>query len=327
MNIEKLELTTYKNYKVVCEVLDEPFKKSGHSRDSQLKEWSRYFNFIKQGHKITVTEIYDTVKPKVDGRVNNGHHVNSQQALEENRSHRVIPLDLLYNMISCYHLIELASQNDISILRLVRHQDTVNTCLEVKPQTLFLELGFCHDYTSRFMLSKTDLLYNENSPFIKTDSTAVYMVLNNLYKSIKSKVLCDYVKQVKAIVGKDYKTRLATDDELALISGIEQDLIDCYNSEYNKHLESYGDIYNLPSEVRNKIQQNKYFRLSHQLENYNYDCTMLVINKSIQSDIEQLGLTVDNTLDTQVKELFQQLKQDINSIFLFQLHCSYYNRK
>lgn len=317
MNIEKLELTTYKNYKSLCEVLNEPFKKSGHSRDSQLKEWSRYFKFVKQGHKITVTEIYDTVKSKVDGRVNNGQHENSKQALDDNRSHRprVIPLDLLYNMISCYHLIKLAIKHNTTIFKLVTNYTDTNTCLQVKPQDLFLELGIYNNFTSRLMLNKIDLLYNENSPFVETDEEAVYMVLNNLYNSIKDKLLCEYVKQLKVIVGEDYKIRIPLDDELELIAEVEQDLINRYNSKYNKSLEKYGDIYNLPSDVRNSIQQRKYYILGCQIDNYKYDCTVLVINKPIQSDIEQLGLTVDNTLDTQVEELFQQLKQQIHDLY------------
>lgn len=317
MNIEKLELTTYKNYKSLCEVLNEPFKKSGHSRDSQLKEWSRYFMFVKQGHKITVTEVYDTVKSKVDGRVNNGQHENSKQALDDNRSHRprVIPLDLLYNMISCYHLIKLAIKHNTTIFKLVTNYTDTNTCLQVKPQDLFLELGIYNNFTSRLMLNKIDLLYNENSPFVETDEEAVYMVLNNLYNSIKDKLLCEYVKQLKVIVGEDYKIRIPLDDELELIAEVEQDLINRYNSKYNKSLEKYGDVYNLPSDVRNSIQQRKYYILGCQLDNYKYDCTLLVINKSIQSDIQQLGLTVDNTLDTQVEELFQQLKQQIHDLY------------
>lgn len=317
MNIEKLELTTYKNYKSLCEVLNEPFKKSGHSRDSQLKEWSRYFKFVKQGHKITVTEIYDTVKSKVDGRVNNGQHENSKQALDNNRSHRprVIPLDLLYNMISCYHLTKLAIKYNTTIFKLVTNYTDTNTCLQVKPQDLFLELGIYNNFTSRLMLNKIDLLYNENSPFVETDEEAVYMVLNNLYNSIKDKLLCEYVKQLKVIVGEDYIIRIPLGDELKLIGEVEQDLINRYNSNYNKSLEKYGDIYNLPSDVRNSIQQRKYYILGCQLDNYKYDCTVLFINKSIQSDIEQLGLTVDNTLDPQVEELFQQLKQQIHDLY------------
>lgn len=58
---------TIKNYKVMCKLLCEK-EKSGSSRESQHKEWDRYFGYTKQGFKYIVTEVYNTPKEKVDGR-------------------------------------------------------------------------------------------------------------------------------------------------------------------------------------------------------------------------------------------------------------------
>ena len=62
---------TFKNYKALCECLNEPVK-NGCAKKAQLKEWERYFSFEKNGQKITITEIFDTPKGKVDNRINNG---------------------------------------------------------------------------------------------------------------------------------------------------------------------------------------------------------------------------------------------------------------
>lgn len=62
---------TFKNYKALCECLNEPVK-NGCAKKAQLKEWERFFSFEKNGQKITITEIFDTPKGKVDNRINNG---------------------------------------------------------------------------------------------------------------------------------------------------------------------------------------------------------------------------------------------------------------
>lgn len=68
MNLSNIKVgQTFKNYKELCSALGEPVK-GGKSKQLQLKEWERYFSFTKQGHKITINEIYDTPKEKQDMR-------------------------------------------------------------------------------------------------------------------------------------------------------------------------------------------------------------------------------------------------------------------
>ena len=58
---------TYKNWNELCAELG-TVAKTGRSRQFQEKEFKRYFSWTKQGHKITITEIYDEPKEKSDGR-------------------------------------------------------------------------------------------------------------------------------------------------------------------------------------------------------------------------------------------------------------------
>lgn len=67
MNINNLELKKYKNYKELCETLNEDIK-TGKSKQLQLKNWERYFTWNKDGYGFIVTEIYSTPKKKIDGR-------------------------------------------------------------------------------------------------------------------------------------------------------------------------------------------------------------------------------------------------------------------
>lgn len=85
MYIEKLEVgQTYKNWKVLCETLGEEIK-SGSGKKFQVKEFSRYFSWSKEGQKITITEIYDEPKEKIDGRKQNGKNFSSLNALNNHR--------------------------------------------------------------------------------------------------------------------------------------------------------------------------------------------------------------------------------------------------
>ena len=67
MFINNLELKKYKNYKELCNVLEEKIK-SGKSKRLQLKEWERYFTYKKDGYGFVITKIYSTPKEKIDGR-------------------------------------------------------------------------------------------------------------------------------------------------------------------------------------------------------------------------------------------------------------------
>jgi hypothetical protein len=68
MNLSKIRVgETYKNYKELCSILDEPIK-TGKSKQLQLKDWERYFTYKKEGNKFVITEIFDQPKPKQDKR-------------------------------------------------------------------------------------------------------------------------------------------------------------------------------------------------------------------------------------------------------------------
>ena len=67
MNIENLELKTYKNYKELCRILEEPIK-GGKSKQLQMKDFERYFEFHKEGNKIVIDNIFSEEKEKIDMR-------------------------------------------------------------------------------------------------------------------------------------------------------------------------------------------------------------------------------------------------------------------
>lgn len=52
-----------KGYRQLCELLDEQ-PTTGCSKTAQLKEWRRYFDWEKRGHKFIITDIYQEPIPK-----------------------------------------------------------------------------------------------------------------------------------------------------------------------------------------------------------------------------------------------------------------------
>lgn len=65
MNLENVKSgTVFKNYKDMCEKIDEPIKK-GNSKDYHLLDLERYFDYSKQGHKIIINSIRDVPLEKI----------------------------------------------------------------------------------------------------------------------------------------------------------------------------------------------------------------------------------------------------------------------
>lgn len=69
MNVENLHVgDEFKNYKVLCNALGFKYYKSGHSKECQIKEFKRYFEFNREGNKYIITKIYDNPLEKIDKR-------------------------------------------------------------------------------------------------------------------------------------------------------------------------------------------------------------------------------------------------------------------
>ena len=71
-----------KNYKELCALLEEEVK-TGKSKQLQLDNLKRFFEWEKAGQKFIITDIYDTPLPKVDGRSsgNNSKYVRCIELL------------------------------------------------------------------------------------------------------------------------------------------------------------------------------------------------------------------------------------------------------
>lgn len=61
---DKFKIGSTFKYSDLCRLLDEPIKKGTNSKNAQLKEWSRYFEFEIIDKKIVITDIYENPKEK-----------------------------------------------------------------------------------------------------------------------------------------------------------------------------------------------------------------------------------------------------------------------
>lgn len=61
--IETITIGRFKNYRKICEYLHEPIK-TGKSKQLQLEDWKRYFEYERNGNAFVITKVYDTVREK-----------------------------------------------------------------------------------------------------------------------------------------------------------------------------------------------------------------------------------------------------------------------
>lgn len=76
-----------KNYRELCSLLNLPVC-TGNQKISQLKELDRYFDYVKEGNKFVITEMYSSPAEKVDKRKERGIYTKYIQ---------IILMDMLLN--------------------------------------------------------------------------------------------------------------------------------------------------------------------------------------------------------------------------------------
>ena len=117
VNISNLQKgTVAKNYKDMCTLLDcEPC--TGNGKIFQIKNWQRYFNFKKAGHKFIITEIYDTPLPQSDAR-----------KVKEGKYNKYIELLLLRYVSTCENnMLEITKKGLYKILGMVNQNYDILT--------------------------------------------------------------------------------------------------------------------------------------------------------------------------------------------------------
>ena len=74
--IETITVGRFKNYRKICECLHEPIK-TGKSKQLQLKDWKRYFEYERDGNAFVITKVYDAPKEKIRKAINDTSNYTS----------------------------------------------------------------------------------------------------------------------------------------------------------------------------------------------------------------------------------------------------------
>ncbi len=72
--IETITIGRFKNYRKICEYLRETIK-TGKSKQLQLEDWKRYFEYEREGNAFAITKVYGTVREKARRTSNNRKNI------------------------------------------------------------------------------------------------------------------------------------------------------------------------------------------------------------------------------------------------------------
>lgn len=290
MDLEKLQVGSKVKYTTLCEAFGVE-KKTGKSKQLQVKEFERYIKLEKEGTWFTILEIYHEPLAKIDGRTNQDKVIFKNGELS-NAIIYTMSNDLYFR--SCgidiwhYNVMNLAEQCGL-ISEYHKHIDQHPEQLEI--------IGMTEASSS---------------------------ILND-FKSIKKQILggCKILKESGVIeeygydifictdIIKDehmttFSFREPTDKEREIIAKCEDDTVEYFNNHkeaFNykgKDLESYSKIYNtiMNPAIRSKLWNHCYDLCKPLIVNYKHHSRKLFIkastdiiaqkSESIQEDIVDL---------------------------------------
>lgn len=243
MKINNLKVgTTYKNWKELCATLEVEARTQGHKRH-QEKEFKRYFNWEKQGQKITITEIFETPKDKEDGRKMNTFKEGTRHENPSFFTQEELPLALLWSLG----------------LRAYRSGWKENTkhYAYIHANELFLSTGLCNEHYK--FLNENSHKYAWSNKLGEQEQYCCKfqfdIAFGDLYEDMKrrtttalsqlhKKKVLDSV-QWRLWMDSNYESHLMTDEEMFEFQEARADVVDWWNeTNPNNQISNVIDIYN-----------------------------------------------------------------------------------
>lgn len=260
LNIEKGNI--YKNYKELCEALEEPTK-AGNSKKSQLKEWERYFEYEKKGNKFMITNIHTVPNKKDDNRQGGNNKVkyiecieklildllvqdknNGQVFLSKNKLLQTLQMVNSNYSMGKYKPVKISKYTNIS-------KEEINEFYEVSDSMLQRNLE-----AALKSLRNKALIFWENSLTIGYVSSYLPLNDSNNIKAIKTEtydedgdieINLDVAKPIKQVIH-----RKADKEEIELILRTEKQMLKYYDCKsiqdtYKKgiHDQFYKEVTNI----------------------------------------------------------------------------------
>lgn len=306
MNIDNLKRYIYvgqiiKSYKECCKLIDEEVK-GGKSKQLQLKNWSRYFKYHKNGNKFVIDKVYTTPLSKVDNR--KGHSGKSPNSRNNNN---------IYGKYIDPILLDYFSDIDRkSIL-----YETTNTIAKIVG-LINKNYGYAFSNKENFYsYCKRDIKHKfSNIGFNKYTAWDFFGIVKGRLKDtiryslnrLQKKGYIDY-KEVY-ILSYQYEKRPATSIEEVLIKDIDKQICKELNIEKKNKLQ-YNDrlrdkYYNLlDKRVKENIVDVDMMYCGYQIQIYKDK----ILNKESKTDIERLQQELNNLFINRVIDKLQNIHE------------------
>lgn len=131
MNLEKItEGLIVRNYKEMCFLLEEEIN-GGDEKKAQLKEWERYFNYTKDGHKFIIVEIYAEPKKKEVRKGNNSIYVEYIELLLMNYLAKRDKNNTLFSTIELLKGLSFANSKYFACRDAISSYNTNDACNDI----------------------------------------------------------------------------------------------------------------------------------------------------------------------------------------------------
>jgi hypothetical protein len=283
MKIENVsEGQVFKNYKEICLALCEPVK-TGKSKQLQLDDWKRYFEYSKSGNSFIIIEIYETPMEKNDNR---GKSEGSRRSIYGN----AVQL-LIVDLLARSHGHITISKNKLLLSIGVINVNYGGCSQQVKKLAKYVDINekFIYDF------------YNVNNSNFTN-------MINSALNSLEDKSLIMYSKIIKVCEYGQYKTRKANKFEETKILECEKETL----VELGFEEKSKIRVSNKWTEFKKKVN----LKLSESTNiQYYYSAFEITVNKKfIEQERNKLA---DLLLEQVVKdEALQNLNSSIIEHFI-----------
>lgn len=197
MNIKKLKTgDVIKNYKELCNLIEENVKE-GSSKKAQLKEFERYFQYEKHGHKFVILEVFDKPLMKCDKRKD---------------GNRRIYVTYIESILLSYLFGLDDSTGYFTKKELWRLLGMINQSYEK------VEVDKLQKIDSR-------ITHWEVNKFYQRCDYKLTSILFSALNSLQNRSLIEYEEQYVIVDEKNNKTYVANDDEKKIILTVEKKIL------------------------------------------------------------------------------------------------------
>lgn len=292
----------FKNYRHMCSCLNQDALKAD-SKEAQLKEWRRYIEWVKEGQKIIITDIYDTPLDRTDGRVTNGTQ-KYQQYIEDillAYMDSEINKNNVNNIKGCSDYQFIFTLNGLALLCNMVNKRYVSKNID----SVLLEAGYTK-FNIKDFFSRTELKFS--------------LIINNALKNMEKRKIINYNKVL--IIEQNGEQRIASvHDENDYLNMEKLTLTEMgYNSIvevfiYNKTKEYYSLV---DKKIKKHLNWDKCYKAYViNLNNRSIDLEKAYLKQTNQQNKLKLNQKLIDFFNSQAKNKYiKSCKNELNGFRL-----------